>query len=168
MNTKNFLLSSITIPILAMGIGCMLENQDIQTYSQKNNSQTIYTSFNKTNQHDLKHISFIIEPGVQTVQIEHGPPIITTEKYGLAHILYEKSGTRFGFTDCTGNLKSLITKPNISFMIDNRDNESHTIGINSAIYTLAPYDFAIVKIDTPGDFLITCDEIEVAYVKIQN
>ncbi len=162
---SNLLLGAITVPILTMGVGCTVQNIDNQIHSNYDSSYTTYATSTEVSSSGTLPISFVIEPGVQVVQIDSGPPLITTENYGTALSLYEKSGMRFGFTNCSSNLKSLITRPDINFMIDNRDNKSHTIGIGDNTYTFAPYDFAIVKIKKVGNFTITCDDNEVAYIQ---
>jgi hypothetical protein len=58
-------------------------------------------------------------------------------------------------------------KKDTNFMLDNRDNKTHIFGIGKKTYTLNAYDFALVNVQKPGDYFITCDGGGAAKVSIQ-
>jgi len=126
------------------------------------------------------YVSVVVMPGVKIVtttvatknatkvSTEINTTTVETEDYGAAFNIYEKSGYRLQFVGCSGNPGYMTMKLGVTFMIDNRDNESHEIAIASNIYKLDAYDFAIVTIQKAGDFNITCDGGGAAHVLIQN
>lgn len=152
------LLTVIISPILLIGIGCNTDNRD----------STFIAGIPIDNTKDGMAISAIIGTGMETIKTKTGIISVPTKNYGAALEIYGKSGYRLQFSNCSGAPGSFTLKIGSKFMIDNRDNKNHTIGIGTKIYNLAAYDYAIVNIQKAGDFNITCDGGGAAHVLVQN
>ena len=163
---KNFLLMlALATPLLTLGAGCAANNQG-------GSGDTVPSAGLNSPMVDATNslaVSAVIEPGVIAVKTNTGVVVTTpTKNYVAALALYGKSGARFQFANCSGIPGSLHIKRNTKFMIDNRDNKSHAIGIGAKAYQLAAYDFAIVSVQTVGTFNITCDGGGSAQVGVEN
>lgn len=63
---------------------------------------------------------------------------------------------------------NLTFKVGSSVMLDNRSNESHSVLFNGTRYTLGPYGFRIVTLNTVKKFMVDCDKSQnVATVTVQ-
>lgn len=166
MNKKTLILLVTIFSVLIIGAGCTKANIDNSSGSAEDN-----LSFTERN--NQMAVSVIIKPGIKIVTTKIGTAKIATttvetEDYGAALAVYGKSGYRFQFVNCSGTPGFLTMKFGVKFMIDNRDNKSHQIGIGTKTYKLAAYDFAIVTIQKTGDYNITCDGGGAAHVLIQS
>jgi len=163
MNKNVLFLLALAIPLLTMGAGCAKQVANNQT-SPTTVATTTTTVATTT---DEGGISAVIEPGVTVVKTKTGNSTSATKSYIAALGIYEKSGYRFQFSNCSGNPGSLDIKLGTKFMIDNRDNESHEIVIDTKKYQLAAYDFAIVSVQKAGSVNITCDGGGAAHVQVE-
>ena len=165
MNRNALVLLVIIFSMLTIGVGCT--KTDINDSAGPGEDSLSFAE-----RTDLTYISAVVLPGVKIVTTKVATKIntttIETEDYGAALNIYGKSGYRFQFVACSGNPGYLTMKLGTKFMIDNRDNKSHQIGIGTNIYKLEAYDFAIVSIQKIGDFNITCDGGGAAHVLIQS
>ncbi len=84
-----------------------------------------------------------------------------------AYQIYAASGYRFEFAGCHGRPGTLSMKKGTKFMLDNRDNEPHTIVVGSTRYRLGAYGFAIATAKDIGTYNITCDGGGAAQVIVQ-
>lgn len=75
-------------------------------------------------------------------------------------------GARFQFVNCAGTPGSLSVKSGNAFMLDNRDNETHSIKVGTVAYSIKPYGFMVIKIQKAGQYPITCDGGGSAMVKV--
>ena len=154
-----FLLAT-AIPLITMGVGCAARNST--TNSGDNSPYANSVAATNTNGNEAVWVD--VEPGTEVA----GALTVATKGYTAALNLYEKSGARFQFANCSGNPGSLSIKLGAKFMIDNRDNASHKIAIGAKIYQLSAYNYAIVTVQKAGSFNITCDGGGAARVEVQN
>ncbi len=74
---------------------------------------------------------------------------------------------RIQFSSCHGDPGTLAIRQGDQFMLDNRDNATDTIRIQSQTYILKPYSFAIATASTLGKYNITCDGGGTAQLDVQ-
>lgn len=65
--------------------------------------------------------------------------------------------TRFEFVNCNGFPGSFTLKKGSKYMLDNRDDAAHTIGVGSQSYKLGALSFAIETASQVGTLNVTCD-----------
>lgn len=160
---KKYLLIFVVIVVCIAIAAIVYINKSTNTSNTSNQDNLSFTE--RQNQ---RAVRVVIKPGVKVVTTQKGITTIETEDYGTAVGNYGESGYRFQFSNCSGTPGFLTMKQGVEFMIDNRDDKSHKIAIDSKIYRLQAYDFAIVSIQKVGDFMITCDGGGAAHVLIQN
>ncbi len=107
---------------------------------------------------DTLAINALISPGVMNVKTPAGKTEqVPTKNYTAAMATYGTNGARFQFVGCSATPGTMSLKRGISFMLDNRNAEAHTIAIGQASYRLKGYDYAIVTVQKAGVYPITCD-----------
>lgn len=143
MTKSTLFLLAVAAAILTMGAGCAKQNTNNQTGAGENTPSST---------------------SVASTPVVSAP----TQGYVDALNIYGKSGYRFEFFNCSGIPGSLNIKRGTKFMIDNRDNESHQIGIGTKTYHLGAYSFAVVSVPTVGSANITCDGGGAAHVNVEN
>ncbi len=83
----------------------------------------------------------------------------------------EKYDYRIQFSECHGLIipgnGTLALKQGSTVMLDNRDNASHIIKFAGQTYTVKAYNFALAKVKTTGDFIVTCDNKGAAQLLVQ-
>ncbi len=166
----------MVVSLMAIGAGCSENNQknsdfDVPSFitSDYNDDEgNDSTAVSNNGMVDGKAVSVVVKPGVTTVKTNTGTTSTETKDYGTALNIYGKSGYRFQFSQCSGSPGSLIMKLGTKFMIDNRDDKSHQIGIGTQSYKLAAYDFAIISIKKIGSYNITCDGGGAARVDVRS
>ncbi|MDO8625841.1 MAG: hypothetical protein Q7K39_00045 [Candidatus Magasanikbacteria bacterium] len=159
-----FLLAAAAVT-LTMGAGCAKFGSNNQTNSDYNSPS--YVAVTSTDASDELAVTAAIEPGVEVIKTSTGTFTAVTKSYATALGIYAKSGLRFQFSKCSGTPGSLYIKQGVKFMIDNRDNTSHQIGIGPKTYTLGAYNFAIVSVQKAGSYNITCDGGGAAHVTVE-
>lgn len=167
MNKKNIILLAVVIPLIVLGSGYAIWNLNKQTNLNDDTSSFIAGLPITDEGSDEMAVSAIIGQGMITVKTKTGTTTVETKSYGDAINIYRTSGYRFQFSNCSGSPGTLTMKIGTKFMIDNRDNKSHQIGIGTKTYKLEAYDFAIVSIQKIGTFNITCDGGGAANVWVQ-
>ncbi len=156
MNNSNLLLICTVISLLTMGAGCTVKSSGDQTgYDCDTTSSTEIASVASDN--TLMPISIIISPSTETTNINSVSKTSPTKNYTTALNIYQNSGYYFQFSSCLGNPETLNIRSGEKFMIDNRDNKTHEIGIELKNYKLQAYDFAIISIEKNGTYSISCD-----------
>lgn len=177
MDKKILFLLILTVPLLIIGAGCSTTNNQLDSnfdvpsfisrdfVDEEGNDGTAVSSNGMI---DGRAVSVVVKPGVSIVKTKTGTTNVETKDYGIAIGVYGKSGYRFQFSNCSGNPGSLIMKLGTKFMIDNRDDKSHQIGIGTQSYKLGAYDFAIISIKKIGSFNITCDGGGAAHIDIRS
>lgn len=161
--TKNILyLLALAVPLITLGAGCATNDQ-ANSGSKNSNSPGVAV----TDTNGLGDLSAVIEPGVTIIKTKTGTSTSATKSYTDALNIYQKSGYRFQFVNCSGIPGTFNIKLGVKFMIDNRDDESHQIGIGTKKYNLAPYDFAVVTVQKIGTYNITCDGGGSAQINVQ-
>lgn len=79
---------------------------------------------------------------------------------------------RIQFVNCRGTalpgVGTLSVKKNVKFMLDNRDNKTHTFAFAGQTHTAGPYDFVIASISKPGTYNLTCDGGGAAKINIED
>lgn len=159
----------VLAPLVLLGAGCAQEAR-VPEYEKGIDESAVSTSTATTisDRFDGLTVSAIVEPGVETTKTAAGKVVTApTKNYSAALSTYGAAGARFQFINCSGTPGTLSIKKGNSFMLDNRDNKTHTLGIGVASYKLAPYDFAIIKLQNVGSFPITCDGGGSARVDVQ-
>lgn len=154
---KRFLLTAITIPLITIGAGCAAKS-----------STNVAVTPPAADTSDDTAFSAEIIPGATVVKTGATVVVNPTQDYVTALAIYQKSGGRIQFANCSGNPGTLSIKRNTKFMIDNRDDNSHKIGIGTKNYLLDAYDFAIVSVAKAGTYNLTCDGGGSAQVTVQN
>lgn len=168
MSKNTLLVLAITLPLFILGAGCATQKTNTQSNSQYRTSSSDDTVTPNSEENDELAISAVILSGVKVVNIQTGTSTLATQSYEEAVALYDTSGTRFQIIQCSINPKSITVKQNVKFMIDNRDNQNHQLGIGTTKYSLAPYNFAIITIQKTGSFNITCDGAGETHVEVEN
>lgn len=94
-----------------------------------------------------------------TVKVPLKPGSKQTVKLGYTEAvkLYDATGYRIQFTNCSGNPGKLNLKQGTKFMVDNRDSSPHLIKLASVQRTVAGYDYEIFTAPKPGAYTLTCD-----------
>ena len=101
---------------------------------------------------------------VEGVDEQHGP---AAPEYVEALAKYRSSGAYFQIVNCRGTPGTMTLKRGVVFMVDNRDNADHRIGVGNRSYDLGPYGFIIVSAATAGISNITCDGGGAAQIRVQ-
>lgn len=153
MRPIQFLLV-VVAPLVTMGAGC----------SAWGDTNTQADSANRPS----SSASVVIAPGVDITKTGTETLATATQGYVNALDIYEKNGARFEFVNCTGNPGALTVKRGERFMIDNRDNVEHQIGVGPETYPLAGRNFAIITLQNVGSFNVTCDGRGEAHVEVEN
>lgn len=179
--TKNtLLLFALAASLLTIGAGCAKQDVNKETGSAYNTSSAVSannTTDDKDKDKDKEKdkdkdesddLAVFIEPGVEIIKIKIGTSTVATQNYINAIAIYGKNDLRFQFTNCSVIPKSLNINRDVKFMIDNRDGESHQIGIGAKTFQLAAYDFAIINVKKSGSYKITCDGGGAAHVGVEN
>lgn len=176
MKKNILLLFTLIISLITIGAGCSSKKQadsnfDVPSFisrdfvDEEGNDGTAVSSNGML---DGRAVSVVVKPGVSIVKSKTGVTNVETKDYGTALGIYGTSGYRFQFLKCSGSPGSLIMKLGTKFMIDNRDDKSHQIGIGTQSYKLGAYDFAIISIKKIGSFNITCDGGGAAHVDVRS
>ncbi len=85
-------------------------------------------------------------------------------KFGLPYV---ESGYRFQFADCHGTPGSLSVKRGKYFLLDNRDDEAHTIAVAGQSYRIGAYGAAVAAVWKTGTHQITCDGGGAASINVE-
>lgn len=80
-----------------------------------------------------------------------------SQSYTDALKTYSASGYRFQIVNCQMTPLTLVVKKGSTFMIDNRDNQSHKISVGNATYSIGSYNFTIATAKTLGSYYVRCD-----------
>lgn len=82
-----------------------------------------------------------------------------TSAYSLALATYTANGRRIQLYQCHGTPGQLLVKKGYTYMIDNRDNTSHTIRIGTLqTVNVTGYGYLILTASTLGTFNGICDQ----------
>jgi len=87
--------------------------------------------------------------------------------YNEAVAKYGGSGYRMQFIGCSAVPGSMTVKKGVKFMLDNRNDKPHTIGVGTASYKLAAYGWVAVSISAEGKINITCDGGGSGFINVQ-
>lgn len=164
MKPEIFLLVAMAAAVLIMGAGCTT----FDSLKLANASPTSTSATSTADGNDVLAVSAEIDTGIEIVKTPTGTAVVASRGYLSALDTYSKSGLRFQFANCSGYPGTFTIKRGIKFMIDNRDNEAHIIGIGANKYRLGEYGYAIVQVQKAGDYNITCDGGGSARVVVQN
>lgn len=85
-----------------------------------------------------------------------------------AELIKKYEGYRFQFSsNCTQvTPNSVVIKSGSQFMIDNREDKSHTFVFDKQKYPVKAYGYAIVTTKTTGRLAILCDDAQRAVVTV--
>ena len=152
MNKKDTQTIEIIIgAVLLIVIGYVLYRHKISDNYQ------LPTNLNKQNSQQA--------PTPQATPPTASPTTPTTTSKPLAKLDYgeavKKYPFRFQFVNCGANPGTLNVKKGTAVMLDNRDNQTHTIKANGQTVRIAKYDYAVIYPQTVtsngGDATVTCD-----------
>jgi len=87
--------------------------------------------------------------------------------YNAALAIYQKNGYRIQFSQCHGTPGKLTIPQGNKYMLDNRDNATHTIKVGPSSYKLAAYGYIVVTANNLGLNNVTCDGGGAAQVNIE-
>lgn len=163
MKNRSLLLPALITAIIVLGAGCT--NPDGTTIIYAGDVANNTSSTDVLTDQDL---TATVEPEQELVETKTGKVPTSTLSYAAALKIYQNLGARIQFANCSGNPGTMNIKKGTKFMIDNRDNESHKIGIGTKSYLLPGYNFAIVSVLKAGSYNITCDGGGSAHLGVQN
>lgn len=152
--------------IMATGAACNNTRKTTQTETPvsyvENNTDTLATT-NTTG--DV--LAEIRESGTTRTNSKPAPTINNTA-YAKAVAQFGTSGYRYQFANCSGLPGTFTVKKGVQFMLDNRDEERHTLRLANRSYAIPAYGYALVTVNTAGTYQITCDGGGSAQVRVQN
>jgi hypothetical protein len=97
----------------------------------------------------------------------NGKSVPSNSAYMAALAIYQKNGYRVQFSDCHGIPGKLTVTQGQKYMLDNRDNQAHTIKIDSYTYNIPAYGWQILTAQVLGLNNVTCDGGGAAQINIE-
>ncbi len=164
---KKLLLSFFVAGLIVAGLGCNKKTDPTPNTNDTTATVPDTASTTTPSTDDVTTVDAVVKGGATAPQNSGGTHVVPTQDYTSAIAQYGKSGFRFQFVNCISTPIKLTMKKGVKFMLDNRDNKAHAMAVGKTRYLLRPYDFAIVSIQKPGTYDITCDSFNRASVNVQ-
>ncbi len=89
--------------------------------------------------------------------VNSSPSGAASAAYQAALAIYQTNGYRIEISQCHGIPGKLTVTQGQKYMLDNRDNQAHTIKVGPYTYNLPAYGYEIVTAGVLGLNNLTCD-----------
>lgn len=87
--------------------------------------------------------------------------------YTAVLAIYQKNGYRVQFSQCHGIPGKLTVTQGQKYMLDNRDDQKHTVKVGPYTYSLPAYGWQVITAENLGLNNVTCDGGGAAQINIE-
>lgn len=112
-------------------------------------------------------------PGVSKTKTPTPTPVpLVTSDLSYSQLVAQYGSNRVQFdNNCQAQPSTAVFKNGTSILLDNRANQTRTIGVNGRIYTLAPYGYQVITLSTasvPQTLKLSCNNlVNVGTIQLQ-
>lgn len=166
------ILGLFALIIVFVGAGCLEktpvasnDNQTVAVAEDNDNYDTLAAT--NTNNDVVGEVLESDTTNEKSIVSSVVKPSAKAFTYSQAVQQYDDLGYRYQFANCSGLPGTFTIKRGVKFMLDNRDSVRHVIGIGTNKYTVPAYGYAIISVNTPNAYYITCDGGGAAEIKVQ-
>ena len=111
-------------------------------------------------------------PAVSKANRTVTPAPVVTSALSYSQLVAQYGNNRIQFDqNCQAQPNLVVLKNGSSILLDNRANQTRTIGVNSRIYTLVPYGYQVATLSTasvPQTLSLSCNnQVNVGTINLQ-